>query len=48
MTLNGLFFTLGVAEPEPYERRGASVPRLADSEEPDIWDQASTCSSADT
>ena len=37
MTLNGLFFTLGVAEPEPYERRLEPLYRaLADSEEPDI------------
>ena len=41
MTLNGLFFTLGVAEPEPYERRLEPLYRaLADSEEPDIRDQA--------
>ena len=38
MTLNGLFFTLGVAEPEPYERRLEPLYRaLADSEEPDIY-----------
>ena len=41
MTLNGLFFTLGVAEPEPYERRLEPLYRaLVDSEEPDIRDQA--------
>ena len=40
MTLNGLFFTLGVAEPEPYERRLEPLYRaLADSEEPDIRDR---------